>query len=133
MFDRFCDNVMFPADSNHGYKMIGVGKLVAKELLSNQRADLKPFRFSRYAEGDLHPTSNSHFPELAYQTVSDALLGHEPDTAVRDTLPELVSPCLPTPVNQPRWVYFNDALARQIGLSRDNVVAGAGWKRCLPR
>ena len=63
VFDRFCDNVMFLADSNHGYKMIGVGKLVAEELLSNQRADLlKPFRFSRYAEGDLHPTSNSPFP-----------------------------------------------------------------------
>lgn len=37
-----------------------------------------------------------------------------------DTLPELVSLCLPTPVTQPRWIYFNDELARQIGLSRDN-------------
>ena len=54
---------MFLADSNHGYKMLGVGKLVAEELLSGQRdALLKPFRLARYAEGDLHPTSNSPFP-----------------------------------------------------------------------
>ena len=63
VFDRVCDNVMFLADSNHGYKMLGVGKLVAEELLSGQRdALLKPFRLARYAEGDLHPTSNSPFP-----------------------------------------------------------------------
>lgn len=63
VFDRFCDNVMFLADSNHGYKMIGVGQLVADELINGQRSDLlKPFRFGRYAEGDLHPTSNSPFP-----------------------------------------------------------------------
>jgi hypothetical protein len=32
MFDRFCENVYVIADSNHGYKMIGVGKLVADDL-----------------------------------------------------------------------------------------------------
>ena len=50
------------ADSNHGYKMIGVGKLVAEELLGGTSALLEPFRFSRYAEGRLHPTSHSPFP-----------------------------------------------------------------------
>ena len=62
VFDRFCDNVYVIADSNHGYKMIGVGALVADELLGEPRALLEPFRFSRYASGRLHPTSNSPFP-----------------------------------------------------------------------
>ena len=62
VFDRFRENVTVIADSNHGYKMIGVGKLVAEELLGGTSALLEPFRFSRYAEGKLHPTSNSPFP-----------------------------------------------------------------------
>lgn len=62
VFDRFCDNVYVIADSNHGYKMIGVGDLVADELLGTPRALLEPFRFSRYAAGKLHPVSNSPFP-----------------------------------------------------------------------
>jgi len=62
VFDRFRDNVYVIADSNHGYKMIGVGDLVADELLGTHRALLDPFRFSRYAAGKLHPVSNSPFP-----------------------------------------------------------------------
>jgi methylglutamate dehydrogenase subunit A len=62
VFDVFHQNVYVIADSNHGYKMIGVGALVAKELLSEQQALLAPFRFSRYTTGELHPTSNSPFP-----------------------------------------------------------------------
>ncbi len=62
VFDRFRDNVYVIADSNHGYKMIGVGKLVADELLGTKPALLKPFRFSRYAQGKLHPVSRSPFP-----------------------------------------------------------------------
>jgi hypothetical protein len=42
--------------------MIGVGKLVAEELMGSPTELLKPFRFSRYAEGKLHPVSNSPFP-----------------------------------------------------------------------
>ena len=42
--------------------MIGVGELVARELLGETSRLLEPFRFSRYAEGRLHPTSNSPFP-----------------------------------------------------------------------
>ena len=62
VFDEFCENVYIIADSNHGYKMLGVGKLVAEHVMGETSALLTPFRFSRYAEGDLHPTSNSPFP-----------------------------------------------------------------------
>lgn len=62
VFDVFRENCYTIADSNHGYKMIGVGKLVAGEICGTPSALLKPFRFSRYAEGRLHPVSNSPFP-----------------------------------------------------------------------
>jgi len=62
VFDRFCDNAYVIADSNHGYKMIGVGKLVADDICGLPSDLLAPFRFSRFAEGRLHPTSNSPFP-----------------------------------------------------------------------
>ena len=62
VFDRVRENVYVIADSNHGYKMIGVGDLVADELLGSPRALLEPFRMSRYAAGKLHPVSNSPFP-----------------------------------------------------------------------
>ena len=62
VFDVFRQNCYIIADSNHGYKMIGVGKLVAQEVLGQKSAILEPFRFSRYAEGRLHPVSHSPFP-----------------------------------------------------------------------
>ena len=62
IFDRFCENVYMIADANHGYKMLGVGHLVAQEILGQESELLKPFRFNRYAKGELHPTSNSPFP-----------------------------------------------------------------------
>ena len=62
IFDSFRDNVHIIADSNHGYKMIGVGKLVADEVLGEKSKLLEPFRFSRFEEGKLHPISNSPFP-----------------------------------------------------------------------
>jgi len=62
VFDVFRENAYVVADSNHGYKMIGVGALVAKELLGEPQALLEPFRFSRYAEGRLHPVSHSPYP-----------------------------------------------------------------------
>ncbi len=62
VFDRFADNVYVIADSNHGYKMIGVGALVAEEVLGRPQALLEPFRFARYAAGKLHPVSHSPFP-----------------------------------------------------------------------
>ena len=62
VFDVFCENCYVIADSNHGYKMLGVGKLVAEEVAGATSALLEPFRFSRYAQGNLHPVSNSPFP-----------------------------------------------------------------------
>jgi glycine/D-amino acid oxidase-like deaminating enzyme len=62
VFDYMLDNAYVIADSNHGYKMIGVGKEVARVLLGEKSGVLRPFRYTRYAEGDLHPTSNSPFP-----------------------------------------------------------------------
>lgn len=62
VFDVFHDNVYVIADSNHGWKMIGVGQLVARELCGEKSQLLEPFRFSRYSEGRLHPVSNSPFP-----------------------------------------------------------------------
>jgi methylglutamate dehydrogenase subunit A len=62
VFDVFRQNAYVIADSNHGFKMIGVGALVARELLGEEHALLAPFRFSRYGTGELHPTSHSPFP-----------------------------------------------------------------------
>lgn len=63
VFDTIRDNCYLLADSNHGYKMLGVGDLVASEITSGRSsALLEPFRFARYAEGKLHPVSNSPFP-----------------------------------------------------------------------
>ncbi len=62
VFDVFCDNCYVIADSNHGYKMLGVGKLVAAEICGDESELLKPFRFSRYRQGKLHPVSSSPFP-----------------------------------------------------------------------
>jgi len=62
VFDVFGGNAYVIADSNHGYKMIGVGALVAEELLGVSQALLEPFRFSRYAAGRPHPVSHSPFP-----------------------------------------------------------------------
>ena len=62
VFDIFRENCYLIADSNHGYKMIGVGKLVADQICGTESELLKPFRFSRYAEGKLHPVSHSPFP-----------------------------------------------------------------------
>jgi methylglutamate dehydrogenase subunit A len=62
VFDRFCQNAYVIADSNHGWKMIGVGKLVAEDLCGQESDLLRPFRFSRFAQGQLHPVSRSPFP-----------------------------------------------------------------------
>ena len=62
VIDTYNDNVTIIADSNHGYKMLGVGCLVAEELLGEKQELLEPFRFSRFKEGKLHPVSNSPYP-----------------------------------------------------------------------
>lgn len=62
VFDRMRPNTYVIADSNHGYKMVGVGKEVARVLVGETSELLKPFRYSRFREGDLHPKSNGPFP-----------------------------------------------------------------------
>ena len=62
VFDVFNENIYLVADSNHGWKMVGVGELVADELLGKKSSILEPFRFSRYEQGKLHPRSKSPFP-----------------------------------------------------------------------
>ena len=62
VFDVYRENCYVIADSNHGYKMLGVGKLVASDIMGESSKLLEPFRFSRFEEGKLHPVSNSPFP-----------------------------------------------------------------------
>ncbi len=62
VIDTFNNNVTIIADSNHGFKMIGLGCLVAEELMGEKQDLLEPFRFSRFKEGKLHPVSNSPYP-----------------------------------------------------------------------
>jgi glycine/D-amino acid oxidase-like deaminating enzyme len=62
VFDYVKPNVYAILDSNHGYKMIGVGREVAKVLLGEHSSLLYPFRFERFATGDLHPVSSSPYP-----------------------------------------------------------------------
>ncbi|MBV9281205.1 MAG: FAD-binding oxidoreductase [Chloroflexi bacterium] len=62
VFDFMLPNLYVVADSNHGFKMLGVGKEVANLLTGGGSEALGPFRFSRFAEGALHPTSHSPYP-----------------------------------------------------------------------
>lgn len=62
VFDHFNENATVIADSNHGYKMLGVGRLIADEVMGEEQELLKPFRFDRFEKGELHPTSHSPFP-----------------------------------------------------------------------
>jgi glycine/D-amino acid oxidase-like deaminating enzyme len=62
VFDYFRPNLYAILDSNHGYKMIGVGKEVAGVLLGEHSRLLYPFRFERFETGDLHPVSSSPYP-----------------------------------------------------------------------
>jgi glycine/D-amino acid oxidase-like deaminating enzyme len=62
VFDYVKPNVYAILDSNHGYKMIGVGKEVASVLVGEHSRLLYPFRFERFETGDLHPVSSSPYP-----------------------------------------------------------------------
>ena len=62
VFDYMRPNVYVAADSNHGYKMIAVGREIARVLTGEHSALLHPFRYERFATGDLHPVSNSPYP-----------------------------------------------------------------------
>ncbi|MFZ0543990.1 MAG: FAD-binding oxidoreductase [Candidatus Promineifilaceae bacterium] len=62
IIDWVLPNVYMIADSNHGFKMLGAGKLAAKYLTGDDPVDLKPFAFSRYKEGKTFGSTNSHSP-----------------------------------------------------------------------
>lgn len=62
VFDYMHPNVYVIADSNHGYKMIGVGREVAQVMTGGESRLLLPFRYARFAEGALHPESHSPYP-----------------------------------------------------------------------
>jgi glycine/D-amino acid oxidase-like deaminating enzyme len=62
VFDYMRPNVYTILDSNHGYKMIGVGREVARLIVGENSSLLYPFRFERFAAGDLHPVSHSPYP-----------------------------------------------------------------------
>jgi methylglutamate dehydrogenase subunit A len=62
VFDYMRPNVYVAADSNHGYKMIAVGREIARVLEGEHSSLLYPFRYERFATGDLHPVSHSPYP-----------------------------------------------------------------------
>lgn len=62
VFDYVKPNVYAILDSNHGYKMIGVGREVAKVIVGDHSSLLYPFRYERFESGDLHPVSSSPYP-----------------------------------------------------------------------
>ena len=62
VFDWVAPNVFMIADSNHGFKMTGAGKLVARLLMGDDVPELKPFALGRYAEGRTFGASGSHSP-----------------------------------------------------------------------
>jgi glycine/D-amino acid oxidase-like deaminating enzyme len=62
VFDYLRPNVFVAADSNHGYKMIAVGREIARILRGEPSTLLHPFRYERFSTGDLHPVSHSPYP-----------------------------------------------------------------------
>jgi glycine/D-amino acid oxidase-like deaminating enzyme len=62
IFDHMRPNVYVAADSNHGYKMIAVGREIARVLTGEHSTLLRPFAYERFATGALHPVSNSPYP-----------------------------------------------------------------------
>ncbi len=62
IFDFMRPNVYVIADSNHGFKMIGVGEQVARILTGETSELLAPFSFRRFEEQKALPKSNAPFP-----------------------------------------------------------------------
>jgi len=63
IFDWVAENAYMIADSNHGFKMTGVGKLVAKHITSGMPVEeLAPFAFSRFSQGTTFGDRNSNCP-----------------------------------------------------------------------
>ena len=62
IFDFMRPNVYTIADSNHGFKMIGVGEQVARILTGETSELLTAFAYSRFEEQRTLPKSNAPFP-----------------------------------------------------------------------
>lgn len=63
ILDWVLPNVYMIADSNHGFKALGIGKLVSKHIVTGLPVEeLKPFAFSRYAEGKAYGSRTSNCP-----------------------------------------------------------------------
>jgi methylglutamate dehydrogenase subunit A len=61
--DWILPNVFMIADSNHGFKMTGLGKLVAKQLVGSEPVPaLAPFTFDRYAKREAFGSGTTHSP-----------------------------------------------------------------------
>ena len=48
IFDRMASNVFIAADSNHGYKLLAVGREIASVLIGDHSTLLAPFNYHRY-------------------------------------------------------------------------------------
>jgi len=63
IMDWIMSNVYMIADSNHGFKMTGIGKLVARQVLGSQPVpELQPFALDRYAKGEAFGSGTTHSP-----------------------------------------------------------------------
>jgi methylglutamate dehydrogenase subunit A len=62
VFDFMRPNVYVIADSNHGFKMIGVGEQVARILTGETSELLQPFAYERFERQAALPKSNAPFP-----------------------------------------------------------------------
>src|SRR5919201_4454291 len=60
--DFVLPNAYMVMNSNHGFKMIGMGKLVANDIVGGGESRLEPFRLSRYEQGVTHAVSHSPYP-----------------------------------------------------------------------
>ncbi len=63
VIDWIMPNVLMVADSNHGFKMTGLGKLVAKQLAGSMKVpELQPFKLDRYEKGQAFGSGTTHSP-----------------------------------------------------------------------
>jgi glycine/D-amino acid oxidase-like deaminating enzyme len=63
VLDWVMPNVYLIADSNHGFKMTGIGKLLARELVgSSPVPQLRPFSLDRFARGEAFGSGTTHSP-----------------------------------------------------------------------
>ena len=56
------ENVYAVLDSNHGFKLLSLGKLAADDILGGAVEALEPFRLARFAEAAAHAVSRSPYP-----------------------------------------------------------------------